>query len=780
MKKLILTALCLVFVAGTALADWQPGNPHKMTLPQLPDPFGWDVHFEHYYVADDFECSESGPLRDIHFWISWQADDIGDVTDWYIYIYGDDSGLQPDLFAQYWMLSQPYDYEVVPAGTGFQGWLDPNSPPGIPNDHTQYFQVNITNIQQPFIQTQGEVYWLLIRTPFVIGDQNVGWKTTFWDTFFGSPALFLLDIPSWLWLPVDVDGYEYFVDMAFVVTNDQRDPIPGDNCSDPLAVSLGLGDLPWSDSNTTCFRGNYYQNTCLNLYDDGEDIIYELTITEAMTVDITLDPLGTQYTGIAIDDVCPPDGTCLGSSTSASASPHKIEGVYLAPGLYYIMIDTWPVPYCITNFVLTISETPHGACCLNTGDCEFETENACDALGGLWQGPETVCEPNPCEGWYCDSTWSDCIFKVDYINKVMFNTINNLSGSECATESYGDYTYLSTQVNPKSTHTLSVSFISAIATGYVRAWVDWNQDFDFDDPGEQYDLGSGFDTTVSTDITVPLYALPGPTRMRVTEKLNGYAGPCENGTTGETEDYTVEVNDIQDIAKWVQLPDLSSEGMDVNATKPAMLGDDFECTQPGFVTEIGIWASWLNDVLPSGDPNAVVFTLKIYSDDPCGAGGYSEPNELLWEQQLAPGEFEVVRYAEGLDEGWYDPNTSIYTPSADTVCWWYNFNFNSCEAFFQRGTANEPIVYWLVVQAEPTLPSTRFGWKNSIDYWNDAAVASFDDGQSWSELEQPPGTNLDMAFMIIGKPPSADLNRDGIVDFEDFVFFASQWLTSGP
>ena len=67
-----------------------------------------------------------------------------------------------------------------------------------------------------------------------------------------------------------------------------------------------------------------------------------------------------------------------------------------------------------------------------------------------------------------------------------------------------------------------------------------------------------------------------------------------------------------------------------------------------------------------------------------------------------------------------------------------------------------------------------------MDYWNDTAVASVDDGATWFELEQPPGTMLDLAFMITGRPPSADLNKDGIVDFKDFAFMASQWLTSGP
>ena len=66
----VAVTFALALAAGPAAAYWDVSMPHKMHFPQLPDPFGWDVHFEDYYVADDFECSESGPLRDIHFWIS--------------------------------------------------------------------------------------------------------------------------------------------------------------------------------------------------------------------------------------------------------------------------------------------------------------------------------------------------------------------------------------------------------------------------------------------------------------------------------------------------------------------------------------------------------------------------------------------------------------------------------------------------------------------------------------------------------------------------------------
>ena len=33
----------MVIVAGSARADWDKGDDHKMHWPQLPDPNGWDV-----------------------------------------------------------------------------------------------------------------------------------------------------------------------------------------------------------------------------------------------------------------------------------------------------------------------------------------------------------------------------------------------------------------------------------------------------------------------------------------------------------------------------------------------------------------------------------------------------------------------------------------------------------------------------------------------------------------------------------------------------------------
>ncbi|HOX24515.1 MAG TPA: PPC domain-containing protein [Candidatus Krumholzibacteria bacterium] len=126
----------------------------------------------------------------------------------------------------------------------------------------------------------------------------------------------------------------------------------GDDCTDPIVI----GSLPFSDLNqTNCGRGNTYAETCLGSYDGGEDIIYRLDLAVETTVEITMDPLGTTWTGIALDEVCPPDATCIAVVTGSAATPRTILET-LAAGSYYIMVDTWPSPACIPAFNLTVEE----------------------------------------------------------------------------------------------------------------------------------------------------------------------------------------------------------------------------------------------------------------------------------------------------------------------------------------------------------------------------------------------------------------------------------------
>ncbi len=132
-------------------------------------------------------------------------------------------------------------------------------------------------------------------------------------------------------------------------------PEPGDDCNDPILVKLPT-DLPYSDlSQTTCGRGDDYNNTCLGSYDGGEDIIYKLDVSSSVSVTITMDPKGTTWSGMLLDDACPADASdCIATVTGSSSDPRVIENIVLAPGIYYLMIDTWPSPNCIPDFDLTI------------------------------------------------------------------------------------------------------------------------------------------------------------------------------------------------------------------------------------------------------------------------------------------------------------------------------------------------------------------------------------------------------------------------------------------
>ncbi|MDZ7742105.1 MAG: carboxypeptidase regulatory-like domain-containing protein [Bacteroidota bacterium] len=140
-----------------------------------------------------------------------------------------------------------------------------------------------------------------------------------------------------------------------VVPPSQGSRAIGDDCSDPIIVTLP-NDLPYSDVNYTCGRGNNYDATCLGLYDGGEDIIYQIVVTSQIELEFTFDPQGTTYTGFALLDDCPDVGTCIAYQTGSSGTTPKVLTEVLDPGTYYLMADTWPSPACIPTFSLNITE----------------------------------------------------------------------------------------------------------------------------------------------------------------------------------------------------------------------------------------------------------------------------------------------------------------------------------------------------------------------------------------------------------------------------------------
>lgn len=188
------------------------------------------------------------------------------------------------------------------------------------------------------------------------------------------------------------------------------DPCPvagqGDDCASPLTISLPAATSPATvvSSETTCGRGDAYNATCLGFYDGGEDIIIEVQVLSEITVNITLDPKGTTYAGMAIDDTCPIGGTgaCIAFVTGSSGSPKTISAVTLPVGTYYIMVDTWPAPACVPDFDIIVEEivvmTPVNDDCANAEAIGDVTNLPYSTLFATADGP-LGCQQAP-NVWY--------------------------------------------------------------------------------------------------------------------------------------------------------------------------------------------------------------------------------------------------------------------------------------------------------------------------------------------------------------------------------------------
>ena len=234
------------------------------------------------------------------------------------------------------------------------------------------------------------------------------------------------------------------------------------------------------------------------------------------------------------------------------------------------------------------------------------------------------------------------------------------------------------------------------------------------------------------------------------------------------------------ISKWVQLPDESREGIDIRMDlgpqqiERRTLADDFLCDRTGPITCIKFWGSWDKDNSDPGNDakgQLEVIHLSIHSDVPAiidpATGAELEPShpgDLLWEIDLDS--FTETLHLDlcpnpGVPpceaEGFWDPfptNNPPFTYGADTRIWLYTVDIPAAVAFVQQGTPNNPVVYWLDINVKilPDGIDHKFGWKTSIDHWNDNAVRDFN-GVDWAELIYPPGhafvdQQIDLAFEI--------------------------------
>ncbi|MBL4706933.1 MAG: immune inhibitor A, partial [Flavobacteriales bacterium] len=129
------------------------------------------------------------------------------------------------------------------------------------------------------------------------------------------------------------------------------------------------------------------------------------------------------------------------------------------------------------------------------------------------------------------------------ITNVTFSTVNNTGPIE--PNYYGDYSAMVGDIAQGTTVSLDITYATGFTYG-TKVWIDWNDDLDFDDVGEEVYVGLSTNanpTTLAATFTVPLTTPLGQHRMRIGGADNnaGPTGPCYTGSFGSFEDYTVNV-----------------------------------------------------------------------------------------------------------------------------------------------------------------------------------------------------------------------------------------------
>ncbi len=141
---------------------------------------------------------------------------------------------------------------------------------------------------------------------------------------------------------------------------------------------------------------------------------------------------------------------------------------------------------------------------------------------------------------YCNSNGNNT--SDEFIGRVQLGSIDNSTGASAG--GYGDYTSLSTDLakSAAATITITPTWTGTVYNEGYSVWIDYNQDGDFSDAGEQVFTQAATNATpVSGSFTVPSSATEGSTTMRVSMKYNGVPTACESFTYGEVEDYSVNI-----------------------------------------------------------------------------------------------------------------------------------------------------------------------------------------------------------------------------------------------
>ncbi len=192
-----------------------------------------------------------------------------------------------------------------------------------------------------------------------------------------------------------------------------------------------------------------------------------------------------------------------------------------------------------TTLVSTVSGTSYTAANLDPSSTYYwkvVAKNTAGSATGCTVYSFTTMAPT-----YCTAGATSTSFE-----KISNVTFANINKNSTATAGYEDFTSTIGNVNAGQTYTFTASFTGTSYNGdHVLVWIDFNNDKDFNDAGEQVLVTATKKSPWTGNITIPAGATATTTRMRVRLNDSGSSTsnitPCGTSTFGQVEDYTLNI-----------------------------------------------------------------------------------------------------------------------------------------------------------------------------------------------------------------------------------------------
>lgn len=225
---------------------------------------------------------------------------------------------------------------------------------------------------------------------------------------------------------------------------------------------------------------------------------------------------------------------------------------------------------------------------------------------------------NPFSACYCIPDFADA---VEPITLVDFAGINNATSEVVnGTPALEDFTAMTASVTEGATYPITLQGnTDGSYTNYFTVYIDFNQNGDFSDAGESFDIGTinnstGVDAVMATgNITIPFGATAGITRMRVLKLFGGYpTSSCNTDGYGQAEDYSI------DITAAVVCSGIPTAGT-IIAPSSICSGVNFNLDLTGYSTDANITLQWESSpdgisYTPIGAATNATYSTSITSD----------------------------------------------------------------------------------------------------------------------------------------------------------------------